>query len=97
MKEQIYRERFYRQWPHTQDLVSFRVQISQSDLMIRAEKDIEWKACELLLNARNYIETYIKENPRFGDSLKPIPVDSSKSFSFSFIFNTSLSFSRISS
>jgi ApbE superfamily uncharacterized protein (UPF0280 family) len=75
MKSKKYQQRFYREWPETGDLVSFEVQVSESDLLIRADKNLRDAAKEALLKYRVQIESYIKNHPEFLTTLQPYPVE----------------------
>jgi len=66
--------RFYRNWCKDKDLISFNVTVKESDLYIRAEKNLEKETLELLLRYRSILEEYIKQNPAFRDSLEPLSV-----------------------
>jgi ApbE superfamily uncharacterized protein (UPF0280 family) len=52
-------------------LVSFRVTVKETDLFIRADKNLEQVTRDIVLKYRGYIEAYIKENPRFAQTLDP--------------------------
>lgn len=56
----------------TDDLVQFEVIVKETDLLIRAEKDLFNEARESVLKYRNQIETYISMNPAFEHSLVPL-------------------------
>lgn len=71
----MYQKRFYRQWPESKDLISFHVQVSESDLYIRTVKDMSKPARELLIKCRRQIEAYIQDHLGFAVSLKPCPAD----------------------
>ncbi len=71
----MYQERAYRNSVRTDDLVKFEVIVKETDLLIRAEKDLSHEAREAVLKYRSQIEAYIKKNPWFERSLIPLPVD----------------------
>jgi hypothetical protein len=71
----MYQERFYRKWDNTQNLKCFRVQVSESDLYIKAGCDLSRDAKELLIKYRSQVEEYIKIHPDFRESLKLCPVE----------------------
>jgi hypothetical protein len=71
----MYEPRFYRNWAESQDLISFNVQISESDLHIRAQENLCDKSKELLLKYRYQLESYIKTHPEFLTTLEPFKVD----------------------
>jgi len=68
----MYQERTYRNIVRTDDLVQFKVIVKETDLLIRAKKDLSQEAKEAVLKYRNQLETYIAINPIFGKSLIPI-------------------------
>ena len=74
-KSKEYKERTYRNLVYDQDLVSFQVQVKETDLLIRAKKNLEEKAYESVLRYRYQLETYISEHPRFFKSLVPVEND----------------------
>lgn len=69
----MYEERTYRNLVKTDDLIKFEVIIKETDLLIRAEKDLAYEAKASVLKYRNQIETYIAMNPIFEKSLVPVP------------------------
>lgn len=71
----MYEPRTYRHWVKDSDLVPFNVLVKETDLYIRASEDLKRKAFRLVLKYRNILERYIKKNPAFLTSLKPLPVD----------------------
>ncbi len=75
MKSNKYQPRFYRKWHQTQDLVSFQVRISESDLHIRALTDLSRLAEESLATCRLSLERYIQKHPDFQASLLPYPAE----------------------
>jgi len=70
----MYEVRSYRDWVSKSGLVSFQVVIRESDLMVRARRDLRHKAEELLREARSQIETEIARRPEFLESLSPLPM-----------------------
>lgn len=71
----MYKERSYRQWIQSEDLVSFEVKDKETDLFIAAKKNLEEQARKSVLNNRLDIERYIINNSNFYTSLEPVPVD----------------------
>jgi ApbE superfamily uncharacterized protein (UPF0280 family) len=71
----MYEERTYRNLVKTDDLVTFQVIVKETDLLIRAAKDISREARESVLKYRHQIETYIERNPPFQGSLSPLRDD----------------------
>ncbi|MEN6440279.1 MAG: UPF0280 family protein [Syntrophobacter sp.] len=69
-------ERFYRYLHHTgRGWVSFQVRYRETDLWIRARRDLKKEAYEAVLNCRLQIESYIASHELFLPSLKPLPDD----------------------
>ncbi len=66
--------RFYRDWVAS-DLLSFTVHDRETDILISAEKNLKGEAEKLIHRYRNNIIDYIKRNPKFETSLKPLPPD----------------------
>lgn len=75
MKSNKYQPRFYRQWPETPGLVSFDVRVAESDLRIRAPKDLSGPAHDALLTYRGQLEQYIAVHPDFLASLVPVDIE----------------------
>ncbi|MDP8230354.1 MAG: UPF0280 family protein [Candidatus Gorgyraea atricola] len=65
-------ERFYRKWTNSKDLIAQEVIVSETDLLISAEKDIKEPAEKLIKKFRAQIEDYIKKHPEFKTSLVPL-------------------------
>ena len=70
-----YRERRYRQQIHHERLVSFKVAIQETDLMILAESDLTALTEEIIYRVRGPLEGYIVSHPEFLRSLTPLPYD----------------------
>jgi uncharacterized protein len=70
----MYKERSYRQWVQSGDLVTFEVKEAQTDLLISAAKDLEKQARAGVLNYRKDIEGYINRDRSFYTALEPIKV-----------------------
>ena len=66
--------RFYRDWVNS-DLLSFTVRDRETDILISAEKNLKSEAEKLIRRYRTDIIDYIKRNPKFETSLKPLPPD----------------------
>ena len=71
----MYEERTYHDLVKTDDLVKFEVIVKETDLLIRAEKDLSREAREAVLMYRHQLETYISLHPEFQRSLVPIEDD----------------------
>ncbi len=68
----MYEKRTYRNLVKSDDLIKFEVIVKETDLLIRAEKDLSHKARESVLKYRNQLETYMTMDPSFKKSLIPI-------------------------
>lgn len=73
----MYEFRFYRDWVKRTGLVSFEVVHGETDLMIRAVRDLRRQAEELVRKARAEIEEQINRQPEFAKSLLPLPAPAS--------------------
>ena len=69
-----YEPRFYRDWSKDKDLISFTVVVRESDLYVRATRNLSRKALKVLLKHRASLEEYIQRNPAFLSSLEPLAV-----------------------
>src|SRR4030042_2838806 len=72
----LHQDRFSRSQISTPDWVSFTIQVKETDLWIRARKDLSVEGYERVFQYRHALETYIHQNPRFKDSLQPLDFDS---------------------
>ncbi|MFA6320980.1 MAG: UPF0280 family protein [Candidatus Omnitrophota bacterium] len=70
----MFKERSYRKWVESEDLVSFEVKERETDLLILASKNLEVQARESILTYRSDLERYIEKDPEFFTSLAPINV-----------------------
>jgi hypothetical protein len=68
----MYEPRTYRHWVKGNDLISFNVVEKETDLYIRASRNLKRKAHKLVLKYRNILEKYIERYPAFLTSLEPI-------------------------
>ncbi len=71
----MYEERTYRNLVKTDDLVKFEVVVQETDLLVRAERDLSKEARESVLKYRLQIEAYIDSNSEFQRSLIPLQDD----------------------
>jgi len=71
----MYEPRTYRHWIKDSDLVSFNVVVKQSDLYIRAQRNLKDKALKSALKHRASLEKYIEHHPLFLTTLEPYPVE----------------------
>ena len=71
----MYEERTYRNLVKTDDLINFEVIVKETDLLVRAERDLSKETRESVLTCRHQLETYIAANPQFQESLVPLADD----------------------
>lgn len=69
-----YEPRTYRGACSGGDLVSFRVVLAQTDLWIRAERDLSGEALRAIRSVRQEIEGTIRTHRAFSEALSPCPV-----------------------
>lgn len=70
--------RFYRYHHQSKTgWVAFQVKYRETDLWIRAQKDLKKEAIATVLNLRHQLERYISQSPQFLQSLDPLPDDPS--------------------
>jgi ApbE superfamily uncharacterized protein (UPF0280 family) len=74
MKKAGYQPRFYRFWSKDNDLLSFNVTVKESDLFVRARRNLKNKALDVLLKQRALLEGYIERHPGFLTALVPFAV-----------------------
>ncbi len=72
---EMYEERTYRNLVKTDDLVKFEVIVKETDLLVRADRDLSRETRESVLRYRHQLETYIEANPEFQESLSPVKDD----------------------
>ncbi|HID96432.1 MAG TPA: UPF0280 family protein [Candidatus Latescibacteria bacterium] len=70
-----YEPRTYRDLLSRDDLVLFTVAVGETDLAIRAERELSHQAVLAIRDARRQIERYILRHPEFETSLEPVEVD----------------------
>jgi uncharacterized protein len=71
----MYEERTYRNLVKTDDLVNFEVMVKETDLLVRAERNLFQETRESVLKYRHQLEAYIAANPEFAQSLVPLDED----------------------
>ena len=71
----MYEARTYRNQVKTDDLVNFEVIVKETDLLVRAERDLTRETRESILKYRHHLESYITAYPEFLKSLIPIRED----------------------
>ena len=70
----MYEPRTYRHWVKGKDLLSFNVVVKETDLCIRATKNLKSKTLKLVLKYRDTLERYIERHPSFLTSHEPLPI-----------------------
>ena len=68
-----YLERRYRERMSASDLVSFRVRIRETDLLVLAQHDLSQEARRAARRARTTLEAWIEGCPEFARTLAPLP------------------------
>ena len=72
----MYEERVYRNLIRkNSSSVPFQVSVKETDLFIKADKDLKEEAKDAVLNYRYQIEEYIRRYPGFHKSMVPIETD----------------------
>lgn len=74
---QAYVARQYRDFTPRGSRMAFRVVCEETDLYIRAQRDLSAEVRQVVLALRGQIEGYIREHPAFRSSLVPLPPDPS--------------------
>jgi ApbE superfamily uncharacterized protein (UPF0280 family) len=74
MKSPDYQPRLYRSWSQDKDLVSFNVLVRETDLYIRAVRNLKDEALELVIKQRTLLENYITLHHEFLTTLEPLAV-----------------------
>jgi ApbE superfamily uncharacterized protein (UPF0280 family) len=73
----MYEKRTYRHDIKDLDLISFQAVVKETDLYIRASRDLSVEAVAAIKEVREPLERYILEHPIFLHSLAPLPVEKS--------------------
>ncbi len=71
----MYEPRTYRHWVSDKGLVAFSVVIKETDLLIRASRDLTAEALRATGKLRSELEAYIISHPHFQVSLEPLQVE----------------------
>jgi len=71
----MYQPRSYRDWARSDDLVSFKIVIFETDLLISADKIFNKEAEDIVYRYRKELLDYIDKNGSFKDSFAPIDID----------------------
>jgi len=69
----MYQPRTYRSYTQSDDLVSFRITVEETDLFCSCDKDLKKQAKESVFRWRSQLKDYIQEHPEFKESLAPLP------------------------
>ncbi len=70
-----YRHRSYRQQVGDTKLIACQIQVRETDLQILAPVEVREQALELVIQYRNQLENYLPRQPRFLETLTPLPDD----------------------
>lgn len=70
----MYEPRLYRHWIKGRNLVSFNVTVRETDLYIRARRNLSRKTLKAILKYRSLLERYVERHPEFLTALEPFPV-----------------------
>jgi ApbE superfamily uncharacterized protein (UPF0280 family) len=71
----MYEPRSYRSWSKDKDLVSFSVAVKETDLYVRAKRNLRKKTLRAILKYRAPLELYIGRHPEFLTALEPLSVE----------------------
>ena len=71
----MYEPRTYRNVVKTDDLVNFEAVVKETDLLVRAKRDLSKETRESVLKYRHQLETYIAMHVEFQKSLVPMDED----------------------
>ncbi len=74
MNTEPFQEKRYRNLVANTGLVSFRVVVKETDLMVQASKPLQKLVRESILTHREAIEAYILENRDFLEAMHPLPL-----------------------
>ena len=70
----MYEPRTYRHWVKDKELVSFNVVVKETDLHIRASRNLSRQAIKAINKYRNLLEKHIERHPSFLTTLEPVPI-----------------------
>jgi ApbE superfamily uncharacterized protein (UPF0280 family) len=70
----MHEPRFYRSWTRDTDLVSFGVTVKETDLFVRARRNLRRKALKTVTKYRSSLEQYVEGHPDFLNALEPVEV-----------------------
>lgn len=69
------KEHAYRKQAHSRDLISFRVLIKETDLLISSNRDLSKQTKDMVHDYRSQLEDYIRSKSSFLSTLIPYPED----------------------
>jgi ApbE superfamily uncharacterized protein (UPF0280 family) len=72
MKKIIPKERFYRSFIEGREFLKFEVRIEETDLLIIAKRNLKEEIYNEVKKQREILKEYIKKNPEFYYSFKPV-------------------------
>ncbi|MCD6093671.1 MAG: UPF0280 family protein [Candidatus Omnitrophica bacterium] len=64
----------YRDWIKSSDLIGFQVTVKETELFVKAERDLSVEAVNSIVEFRGQIEEYIAKDSEFKTALKPYSV-----------------------
>jgi len=71
----MYEERTYRDWVIDDDLFGFQAIVKETDLFIKAKRDLSLEAIDAMTKFRTQLEEYIAFDSEFQSTLKPYKVN----------------------
>jgi len=71
----VYKNHTYRKQVYSKDLISFRVLIKETDLLVSSSKDLSKRTKDRVHNYRRQLEDYIRSRSDFLSTLLPYPED----------------------
>lgn len=74
-KQTVSKDHAYRKGVYPEDLISFRVLIKETDLMVSASKDLRKQTGDRVHHYRRQLENYINSKPDFLSTLLPYTED----------------------
>lgn len=70
-----HQDRFYRSKIDSPGWVSFTVQVKETDLWVRARKNLSAEGYDRVYQYRHALEAYIRQHPEFRETLQPLALD----------------------
>jgi ApbE superfamily uncharacterized protein (UPF0280 family) len=71
VKTSAYQPRTYRRWIKDKDLVSFRAAVRETDLQVRASRNLKARTLKSIFRHRIPLEAYVQQYPFFLTTLQP--------------------------